>query len=67
MNVAPVMQSTLSTFKKSTKLMGNLFEITAVGEDQLNAETQIQGAIDEIKRKTSSSTCTGLRPAAWFI
>ena len=50
MNVAPVMQSTLSTFKKSTKLMGNLFEITAVGEDQLNAETQIQGAIDEIKR-----------------
>ncbi|MBK6390341.1 MAG: FAD:protein FMN transferase [Saprospiraceae bacterium] len=44
------MQSTLSTFKKSTKLMGNLFEITAVGEDQLNAETQIQGAIDEIKR-----------------
>ena len=30
--------------------MGNLFEITAVGEDQLNAETQIQGAIDEIKR-----------------
>ncbi|MGF7025235.1 FAD:protein FMN transferase [Sphingobacterium sp. HSC-15S19] len=41
---------TLKEFRKTEKLMGNAFEITVVGADEIVAHRQIDSAIAEIKR-----------------
>lgn len=46
----PTNNSTLKEFKKADKLMGNMFEITVVGTNEIWAYEQIDIAVNEIKR-----------------
>ena len=46
---APTKTATGQVFKQQVKLMGNQFELSAVGDDADWANTVIQAGIDEIE------------------